>query len=121
MAASKVGNGTPAEVSTTDDLYVTGSLEVAGAIHGDGSGITGITSTQVDAVPLARTIYTTAPLRIDGGASADLSNYRTLSVSAASDTAAGVVELATNAETITGTDTARATTPSGVAAAVSTA
>lgn len=37
---------------------------------------------------------------------------------AASDTATGVVELATNAETVTGTDTARATTPAGVAAAI---
>lgn len=37
---------------------------------------------------------------------------------AASDTAQGPVELATNAETVTGTDTARATTPAGVAAAI---
>lgn len=36
---------------------------------------------------------------------------------AASDTAAGVVELATSAETITGTDAARAVTPAGLAAA----
>jgi hypothetical protein len=35
---------------------------------------------------------------------------------AASDTVTGVVELATNAETITGTDTARAVTPANVAA-----
>lgn len=39
-------------------------------------------------------------------------------VSAASDTAAGKVELATSAETITGTDTARAVTPAGVKAAL---
>ena len=37
---------------------------------------------------------------------------------AASTTATGLVELATNAETVTGTDTARATTPAGVAAAI---
>jgi len=37
---------------------------------------------------------------------------------AASETATGVVELATNAETVTGTDTARAVTPAGVAAAI---
>ena len=36
-------------------------------------------------------------------------------VSAASDTAAGKVELATNAETLTGTDTTRAVTPAGLA------
>lgn len=38
----------------------------------------------------------------------------------ASDTVAGIVELATNAETITGSDTVRAVTPAGLAAAVST-
>lgn len=36
---------------------------------------------------------------------------------AASDTATGVVELATSAEVVTGTDTARAATPAGIAAA----
>jgi len=38
-------------------------------------------------------------------------------VAAASETAAGKVELATNAEVVTGTDTARAVTPAGLAAA----
>lgn len=37
---------------------------------------------------------------------------------AASDTATGVVELATSAEAVTGTDTARAVTPAGAAAAI---
>lgn len=40
---------------------------------------------------------------------------------AASTTVAGRVELATNAETVTGTDTVRATTPAGVAAAIAAA
>lgn len=40
---------------------------------------------------------------------------------AATDTTSGVVELATNAETVTGTDTNRATTPAGVAAAIAAA
>lgn len=44
-----------------------------------------------------------------------------VSVSAATDSAAGIVELATTAETLTGTDTARATTPAGVAAAIAAA
>ncbi len=39
---------------------------------------------------------------------------------AATDTATGVVELATNAETVTGTDTTRAVTPAGVAAVIAT-
>lgn len=39
-------------------------------------------------------------------------------VSAASDTTAGIVELATNAEAVTGTDTTRAVTPASLAAVV---
>lgn len=39
----------------------------------------------------------------------------TLGIAAASDTAAGIVELATPAETSTGTDTTRAVTPAGLA------
>jgi len=67
------------------------------------------------AVPKALTISTTAPLTGGG----DLSTNRSLAVSAASDTAAGVVELATTAEVVTGTDTERAVTPAGLAAAAS--
>jgi hypothetical protein len=65
-----------------------------------------------NAAPNARTISTTAPLAGGG----DLTANRTLSVSAATDTATGVVELATTAETTTGTDTTRAVTPAGVQA-----
>jgi len=42
----------------------------------------------------------------------------TLGVIAASETAAGLVELATTAEVVAGTDTARAATPAGVAASI---
>jgi hypothetical protein len=42
-------------------------------------------------------------------------------VTAASEAAAGIVELATSAETVTGTDTARATTPADVKAAIDAA
>ncbi|HJU70399.1 MAG TPA: hypothetical protein VJ603_00980 [Paucimonas sp.] len=45
----------------------------------------------------------------------------TIVVAAASETVAGKVELATNAETITGTDTVRATHPAGVKAAINAA
>jgi hypothetical protein len=65
------------------------------------------------AVQPARSISTTAPLTGGG----DLSANRTLAVSAASTSATGVVELATSAETIAGTDTDRAVTPAGGAAA----
>lgn len=43
------------------------------------------------------------------------------SIGAATETASGKVELATNAETITGTDTVRATHPAGVKAAIQAA
>lgn len=66
--------------------------------------------------PLARTISTTAPLTGGG----DLSANRTLAVSAASATAQGVVELATDAEAQTGTDTARAITPANLTARTAT-
>lgn len=61
-------------------------------------------------VPTSRAINTTAPLSGGGTLAADL----TLSVTASSTTASGVVELATNAETQTGTDTVRAVTPAGL-------
>ena len=63
------------------------------------------------AVQPARTISTTAPLTGGG----DLSANRTLAVSAASTSAAGVVELATNAEALTGTSTSLVTTAEDVA------
>lgn len=50
----------------------------------------------------------------DGGAGSTI----TVSGEDASDVNKGIVELATNAETQTGTDTVRATTPAGVAAAI---
>lgn len=64
--------------------------------------------------PTTRTISTTAPLTGGG----DLSANRTFAVSAATESAAGVSEFATNAETVTGADSTRATHPAGVKAAL---
>lgn len=61
-------------------------------------------------IPTSRAVNTTAPLSGGGTLAADL----TLSVGASSTTATGVVELATSAETQTGTDTVRAVTPAGL-------
>lgn len=58
-------------------------------------------------VPPSRLINTTAPLTGGGDLSAD----RTLGITAATDTATGAIELATQAEATTGTDTTRAITP----------
>ena len=90
--------------------YGGGALPVAGG--GTGATSAGAALTALGAAASATTISTTAPLTGGG----DLSANRTLAVSAASDTASGVVELATTAETQTGTDTARAVTPAGFAA-----
>ena len=55
------------------------------------------------------------------GSYADLGNKPTIpTVVAATDTASGIVELATNAEALTGTDTVRAVTPAGVKAVADT-
>lgn len=90
----------------------------------DSSGTVALASTTLagygitDAVPAARTITATAPLTVNGGSSAALSANVAIAASAASDAAAGVVELATSAEAITGTDTARANTPAAGRAAL---
>lgn len=65
------------------------------------------------AVPLTRTINTTAPLTGGGDLSAD----RTFAISASTEAATGVVELATAAETTAGTDNTRAVHPAGLFAA----
>lgn len=106
--ASGGGGGTTDPEIVRD---VMGSAIVAGAgiqvtVNDAGDTIT-ISST---AVLPTRTISTTAPLTGGG----DLSANRTLGVSAATDIAAGVVELATDAETVTGTDTTRAVTPASL-------
>lgn len=56
-------------------------------------------------------------LELHDGSTVD-AGYMLASLPDASDTVKGKVELATNAETVTGTDTVRATTPAGVAAAI---
>lgn len=68
------------------------------------------------AVLTSRNINTTAPLTGGGNLGADL----TLDVSTATTAAEGVVELATDAETQTGTDTERAVTPAGLRADIPT-
>lgn len=64
------------------------------------------------AVQPIRTISTTAPLTGGGNLTANL----TLAISAAATNSVGAVQLATDAEIQTGTDTAKAVRPSGLAA-----
>lgn len=62
---------------------------------------------------IARTITGTSPVQVSNGTGAG--GNPTISVDAATTSASGIVELATTAETITGTDTVRALTPAGLA------
>lgn len=68
-------------------------------------------------VPTSRTLTTTAPLQIGGTTSADLSANRTLSILTGTSSVVGALQLATAAEVLTGTDTAKAVTSAGVAGA----
>ena len=72
--------------------------------------------TPANLVGAGLTLTGTAPITVSGSAG----SY-TIAVNAATATAVGVVELATNAETVTGTDTTRAVTPAGVDAAIKSA
>lgn len=101
-AASESASGvaelaTQGEADTgTDDARIVTPLKLA-------------TATSV--IHPARSISTTAPLTGGG----DLSANRTFAVSAATTSASGVSELATNTETSTGTDTGRTISPDALA------
>lgn len=85
-------------------------FEVAGAVAAAASSYQPVDSDLTSIAALTTTSY--------GRAFLELANQAALMalISASSATAQGIVELATDAETITGTDTARATTPANLAA-----
>lgn len=100
----------------SDHLADTAAAHAASAVSFTPVGTIAATDAQTAIAEVAtdaaaRTISTTAPLTGGG----DLSANRTLAVSAASTSAAGVVELATNAEALTGTSTTLVTTAEDVA------
>ena len=113
-------------ISDGDVIGLTFIPSGANGEDGDGSGdIVGPGSATDNA--LARYNSTTGKLLQNSGVTADdsgniaannLSGSNTGDESAASATASGIVELATDAETITGTDTARAVTPANIQAKV---
>lgn len=107
----KIGSGTPTENQTEGDgsLYVSGHLEVDGVIHagtiegtlegtitGDiaQSQVTDLETDLAAKVDETTVITATSPIRINGGASADLSTGRTISISAATAGAAGSMSAA---------------------------
>lgn len=88
------------------------------------NGVTSAIQTQMDAkAPLSSPTFTGSPLSTTAPPGNNSTRIATTefvqtAVPAASTTAAGKVELATSAETTTGTDTARAVTPAGLKAAL---
>jgi hypothetical protein len=94
-------------------VLVTSSTGVPSLLGSMTSGQLVVGST--GATPVLATLTGTAPVTITNGA-----GTITVAASAASDTASGVVELATIAETNTGTDTVRAVTPDGISGATRT-
>ena len=116
LALNNVDNTTdaakPVSTATQTALDLKATTAALTAHEADTTAIHGITDTAA-LVTTARTVSTTAPLS-GGGA---LSSNLTLTVGAAADTATGVVELATAAEVLTGTDTTRAVTAAGATGA----
>ncbi len=101
--------GGPITSTGTIDLRLNASGGLSKILGGGGNELGIATGGVTDAmlenakVDTVTSIATTAPLRIDGGASADLSTSRTLSVTGATTGAVGVVQLAGD---LAGTSTA---------------
>jgi hypothetical protein len=104
-----------------DFNYPIKSSEITGSFSGDGAGITNIVSTLTTAGEsgAGSVALKTQTLTVTGGEGIDtVASNQTITISGevASTTNKGVVELATNAETNTGTDAARVVTPAGLTA-----
>lgn len=108
-------NGSFAASDALSVQFVPAGNDGAGAVDFAFRDITGDSGTTIVADAAADV------LAVVGGAGIDTStngtnDTLTIAGSAASETASGIVELATNAETQTGTDTARAITPANLTA-----
>lgn len=87
------------------DLTAVAALSSNGIVVKTGSGTAAV-----------RSVAGSGPVSVSDGDG--VAGNPTISVASASATAQGVVELATSAETTTGTDTTRAVTPAGLASAL---
>jgi len=105
-----------------DFNYPINSSQITGSFSGDGAGITNIVSTLnlvAEDSSTAAVALKTQTLTVTGGEGIDtVASGQTVTIKGedASTTNKGIVELATNAETNTGTDAARVVTPAGLTA-----
>ncbi len=107
LAAKADATDLTTHTANTTDAH---NLTVRLAAKADATDLTTHTALTTTAhggiVPSARTITTTAPLTIGGGASADLSGDRTLAISAATSGSAGSMSATDKAKLDASTDTA---------------
>lgn len=129
--ASTTAHNIPAQVQAAIDAVIAAAPaalntldELAAALNDDPSFAASVTSALAAKAPTDSPTFTgtvtlpiglTGVLRVDAGVVSIDSDVTDI-VAAASETAAGKVELATTAEATTGTDTVRAVTPAGVKA-----
>jgi len=90
----QLGSGNVVTSGTVDGRDVSTDGSTLDAHVGSTSNPHSVTAAQAGAVPTGRTITTTAPLKIDGSGSADLSAGRTISIDAATTSAAGSMSAA---------------------------
>ena len=101
------------ELTSADNAKIPGTIEVTGHTKFEGVTSTGATGTGKIVYDTSPTLVTPALGTPASGALTNCTGYPS-----ASTTVTGISELATTDETITGTDTARTTTPAGVAGAM---
>ena len=99
-------------VSNGDGVSGNPTLALANDLSAlEGLASTGFAVRSASDTWVQRTIAGTSPVQVANGTG--VSGNPTISVDAATTSASGIVELATTAETLAGTDTARANTPAG--------
>ena len=104
-------------LSVTGTTTATGAITANGGVVGNVTGnLTGNVTGNATTATTAANLSSTLAIANGGTGQTTAENAFTALKQAATDTATGVVELATNAEVVTGTDTTRAVTPASMKA-----